>query len=125
MNEDPNQINKGCIGCIGLIALAFLLALIFPSDPAKRRQDDADAMAVTLCQQHIKQRLKAPSTASFPWGYSRNLTHVGDKYIYAHYVDAQNSFGAMLRNNFVCTVGPVKGDDFSEARVRVTMSEDR
>lgn len=53
-----------------------------------------------LCEEKVKEFLKAPSTAKFPnyteWGFAKDkniLTVQG-------YVDAQNSFGAMMRNTF-------------------------
>ena len=53
-----------------------------------------------LCEEKVREFLKAPSTAKFPnyteWGFAKDkniLTVQG-------YVDAQNSFGAMMRNTF-------------------------
>jgi len=47
--------------------------------------------------------LKSPSSAKFPWGLKSSLIS-GDKYRVANYVDSQNSFGAMIRTNYVCEV---------------------
>jgi hypothetical protein len=50
----------------------------------------------------VKARLKAPSTASFAWcGWGMNVAIEPKKVSVTGYVDAQNSFGAMLRNRFV------------------------
>lgn len=55
------------------------------------------------CRQFVERSLKAPSTADFP--FVNEFTAVGKErgpYIVRGYVDAQNSFGAMLRTNFAC-----------------------
>lgn len=67
--------------------------------------------AYTMCQQFTEERLKAPSTAKWPWGASDATTHLGDgRYRVRTHVDAQNSFGAMIRSQVDCTVRYVGGD---------------
>ncbi|MDE1151045.1 MAG: hypothetical protein PW788_00790 [Micavibrio sp.] len=67
------------------------------------------AMAAVLCKQRVKDVLKAPSTADFPFfdlavfgGYNTATLN--------SYVDAQNSFGAKIRTRFTCKVQHM-GDD--------------
>jgi hypothetical protein len=49
----------------------------------------------------IKENLKAPSTAKFPWYDEKFITTLDDgRYLVKAYVDAENSFGAKLRKNF-------------------------
>ncbi len=64
-------------------------------------QDDGSASATAGCEELVKDRLKAPSTAEFSGesadGSAGSYTVTGD-------VDSQNSFGAMLRSHFTCTV---------------------
>lgn len=59
-------------------------------------------------EDNIKQILKSPSSAEFPgglltpfedWSFSKNAT----TYTVSSYVDSQNSFGAMIRSQFVIT----------------------
>lgn len=60
---------------------------------------------ITYAKDAVKANLKAPSTAEFPgeilhaeeWTVSRN----GSTFQVASYVDAQNSFGAQIRSNFI------------------------
>jgi hypothetical protein len=55
----------------------------------------------------IKTRLKAPSTAKFPsfWNAPDHVTYLGNKrYKIRSWVDAQNSFGANIRQNYVSTI---------------------
>jgi hypothetical protein len=70
--------------------------------------------ALTYCQILVKQSLRSPSTADFP--FNPNITVSSDKKIYTirSYVDAQNAFGATLRQNYHCKmhytgIGPIDG----------------
>ena len=61
-----------------------------------------DNWARTMCREFVQDRLKAPSTASISiWGqtaYKRENGH----YMVTGPVDAENSFGAMLRMTYHC-----------------------
>ncbi len=61
--------------------------------------------AVWCAQERVKKMLKAPSTAKFP-SRAESLVEQIDEQTYQvrSYVDAQNSFGAMLRTRYMCTV---------------------
>ncbi len=55
------------------------------------------------CRSYVESTLKSPSTAEFP--FTTDFTAVGEgkgPYIVNGWVDAQNSFGAMLRTHFTC-----------------------
>lgn len=67
---------------------------------------DAEAVgAWTVCQQFLEDRLKAPSTADYPCCYSDFTTYQGNRVFEVRsYVDAENSFGAKIRNRFLCRV---------------------
>jgi hypothetical protein len=70
---------------------------------APRALDRIDAM--TYCQIAVKQSLKAPRTAKFPWtGVDAVQESWGGRFSYRSYVDAENSFGAMIRTRFECEV---------------------
>lgn len=68
------------------------------------QKPDPKIEATVACEDFVKTALKAPSTANFD-----NETATGPvaghpaRYIVVGTVDAQNSFGAQLRNNFGCT----------------------
>jgi hypothetical protein len=70
--------------------------------------DDEKLFAWMAAEKIVKQNLKAPSTAKFPFSY--NSTSVEIKKIDANtfrvnaYVDAENSYGAIIRNNFTITI---------------------
>jgi hypothetical protein len=81
-----------------------------PAPPGPTKSPDPDLGAITSCEHHIRPRLKAPSTAKYS-GWFDSVTQPnpdGSVAVFA-YVDAQNSFGAMIRTHYVCTVGPSAG----------------
>lgn len=73
-----------------------------------------EAMAFEMCKDFVKDRLKAPATAAFPDYWDKDgevsVTRSGDTYTVVSHVDAQNSFGALLSNDFECEVTNVEGD---------------
>lgn len=79
-------------------------------DEPKTEQDES-SMAFIQCKAFVKEQLKAPSTADFGEYWDSHVMQVTDPgaklgentYQVTSYVDAQNSFGAKLRNKFTCT----------------------
>lgn len=57
--------------------------------------------AFVMSQEIVKQYLKAPSTAKFASYAGSIVTQEGNLFYVTSYVDAQNSFGAMLRNRYM------------------------
>ena len=96
--------NIGC-GCLGAIVLLFLVIRILSSfDPESGKLGDGAAYG--MARRAIERQLKAPSTAKFPnaWDTGVAINQKGDDFYIASYVDAQNSFGAMLRQKWVAVV---------------------
>lgn len=56
--------------------------------------------AVVVAEKAVKNKLKSPSTAEFCSHKEYSITCSGDTWTVSGYVDAQNSFGATLRNDF-------------------------
>ena len=71
---------------------------------------DDDSMARTMCQKFVRQSLKAPSTAKIPYGEQTVATLDNGHYIVTGPVDAENSFGAMLRQTYYCETHRKDGD---------------
>ena len=63
--------------------------------PSVPDESEANIMA----EGFVKQILKAPSTADFPF-LDYTTTIDGSRYTVSSYVDSQNSFGAMIRSNW-------------------------
>ncbi|WOL30529.1 hypothetical protein [Pseudomonas fragi] len=73
-------------------------------------------MAYVMSQTFVKRGLKAPSTADFGSYSESQVTPMpaGEsacKFLVIGHVDAQNSFGAMIRNRYIVTVAKTKGLD--------------
>lgn len=112
----------------GLLAgLIYLGSLIPPgsthSDRSQESRVKCDAIsAFVTSQEFVKRQLKAPTTAVFPWS-SDDGVHVtnngGCNFTVSAFVDAQNSFGAMLRTRFVVDLSTDDGETWSASRVEI------
>jgi hypothetical protein len=71
---------------------------------ALRKMDvEREKVAVwTLCKTAVKDSLKAPSTADFPWTMNVSVSPDLEYFTVNSFVDAQNSFGAMIRTTYLC-----------------------
>jgi hypothetical protein len=116
--KKDNNTKNGCVGCLTIIV--FIIAIIFglkscmfggskkeDSEPQKQEKD-MTAYVIADAQSQVDTKLKSPKSASYPWGYdsyqisTTDGTHEGYKrYTIKGYVDADNSFGASIRTNFV------------------------
>lgn len=64
-------------------------------------EDNIEITLMTLTQQNVKNNLKAPKTAKFSdWKYGTKKEYPGVRFL-SGVVTSQNSFGAMLPDNFV------------------------
>ena len=60
--------------------------------------------AITIAEKEVKKQLKSPSTAKFCKTSEYTVTVNKNKWTVSGWVDAQNSFGATLRNTFTVTI---------------------
>lgn len=61
--------------------------------------------AITACEGYVADRLKAPATAKFSGWLDSTTAVLKDGTIAVRgTVDAQNGFGALIRNDWVCAV---------------------
>ena len=63
-----------------------------------------DVFAVTACQRVIKQQLASPSRADFPFSDKQVAYKGRNRYVVESYVEAQNQFGAVIKNNWKCDI---------------------
>lgn len=97
------------LGVCILIWLPFLFSGSSSSTPPKEK-DYSDA-AFLQSQAYVKNALKSPASADFPSNYQiRNIPD--SRFVVSSYVDSQNSFGAILRSNWVVTIQYLGGDEF-------------
>jgi hypothetical protein len=76
----------------------------------------------TVCaQQEVTAMLKAPSTAKFPWGSADTVLYSPEKKSFdvISYVDAENSYGAMMRTKYVCTVADHHDTNMCDAQCQL------
>lgn len=69
---------------------------------------------IEACKDCIKQHLKSPSTVNFNILEIQDRDDYGRIYLYAE-IDAQNSFGAMLRNKLRVVLQSINEDGTYEA----------
>ncbi len=91
------MFNKKLSPIIYIVIILLVILSGCSSEDYTPGKADASVEAENL----VLKQLKAPSTAKFQSYSSENVTALGNnKYIVKGYVDAQNGFGAMIRNNF-------------------------
>jgi hypothetical protein len=88
-----------------IIILLFIVPSLFPYKPN-------ELGAVVMCEEFIKDNLKAPSTAEFESIFSRDVERLTNEnqFRVQMYVDAENGFGANIRSEWLCYVSYV-GDE--------------
>lgn len=92
-----------------LIAAALALAGCSSKPPC-----EDDSLALVMAHDFIARELKAPASAEFPYStdpgvsITRSASDSGKACAFTikTYVDAQNSFGAQIRTNFLVKVAP-------------------
>lgn len=79
-----------------------------------------ELMAYDPCKAAVSAQLKAPSTADFQSRFSVDYSLTKDLVTVSGYVDAQNSFGAKLRNDWLCTATVSTNGDISDVQAVLT-----
>ena len=111
---------KGGIGCLGVIIITVIIVLglsyiakdyyAYYAERSKKADTSAADLSLSACdaaQKAVKSGLKAPSTAKFPdcvfeaHKYEIRASEDSKRISVQGYVDSQNSFGAMIRSEFV------------------------
>lgn len=87
--------------------VAIVLVGVACSDTSE--SEDMNYAAFDICTKFVKDRLKAPSSAKFRNFFEDDgevtVTGSGDgPFVVRSTVDSENSFGAQIRGDFVCTV---------------------
>jgi len=108
-----------------LVAVLFisLVGCISTTTPAKPKTvDQIDEIdAFSMAEYYVKQYLKAPGSAKFQLpAEGANVVNLGNgEWHVVAYVDAQNSFGALLRNNYDCTVKYTGNDSWQLEKLAI------
>lgn len=114
--EAPQKKNepttKQTIGC--LVVGALLLFIFSQSCSKSENKTGSSSEAWYIAKKFAEKDLKAPATADFPSQFADGVKitdHGGGKYTVKGYVDAQNSFGAKIRQYFMVEVQKQPGGD--------------
>jgi hypothetical protein len=100
---------KGCLITILVVVGLLLFIGLFQgggnggNSSSSRSADDVGIAVSVTCENIVERQLKAPSTAKFSKYRESTYTPSSTGGTYRGYVDAENSFGAMLRSEFTCT----------------------
>lgn len=115
--QPPQPGKKTNVGARTIMAALVVCAIILPAmfnatskAPSER---DMASLAGIHCQEFVKTQLKAPSTADFPSLGGSTSKIDNSTYLVRSYVDAQNSFGATIRSNWICKIQYKSGDQYS------------
>lgn len=104
-HERPmNGTERGMVGCFIAFAVVFLLIIggcvaIMSGDGKRGEADEGDA--IYACKDFTKDKLKSPSSAKFS---DETASGSGSSWTSSGTVDSQNSFGAMVRSGYTCTL---------------------
>lgn len=106
--SDDNSAKFGCGALIVAVIVVSILLSMCGSDDDDGG-DDLQFGAFDVCREFVKDRLKAPGSASFRNYFDDDgevrVTGSGDgPYTVRSTVDSENSFGAKIRTGFTCTV---------------------
>jgi hypothetical protein len=92
---------------IGFLALIIItLIAVYAIQHAGGTSTDSPLQgAFYACRTFVKDRLKAPSTATFRTYAESTVAEMGaSEYLTSIVVDAENSFGAKIRSSYLCRV---------------------
>ena len=96
--EEKKKENKNAaIGCsVILLVIALVVWFLYPTGEKGEKID-----AYVTAQSYVKKHLKAPATAVFP-SFDESFVQPAttNGFIITSYVDAQNSFGALIRSDY-------------------------
>lgn len=101
----------GCLSIVGVVVLIGIVTAISTSTQSDAERHDDPSYATVLCQDEVRTALKSPTSASFT--NVEAVTSTSLIWTVAGDVDAQNSFGAAIRNHFVCTMEVRESDGFT------------
>lgn len=107
--DQPTWTKKRIAIAAGVGLFLLFAALGHADEDTAGGSSDREYAAFDVCTEFVKDQLKAPGTAEFRNPYEDDgevtITGAGDgPYTVRSTVDAQNGFGAQLRNSFSCTV---------------------
>lgn len=110
-NEKPKE--SWLFGII-VFTIACLLANSCSKDSTSaKKQTDDYFFACTAAENEVEKQLKSPSSAQFPICSKMDIDNNGNVWTIKSYVEAQNSFGATVKNDFTVKIEILGGNKYS------------
>jgi hypothetical protein len=101
-SDKKSGLGWGCLGIVALVIGVPVACTIAYSGAGSSDWAPSAIEARNICEDWVREQLKSPSSADFNDG---SVTGAGaGPYTITGTVDAQNSFGAMLRSDWTCTI---------------------
>lgn len=114
--ESKNKKSKFIVVFILIILLLCLVVAILSlinDNSSNTKYDNLNSTCYYYSQRLVKEKLKSPKSAEFPSYSNSFVTKSGDIVTVSAYVDAQNSFGATIRTDYVATIKIKNGEPIS------------
>ncbi|UJB63604.1 hypothetical protein YS110_01945 [Acidovorax sp. YS12] len=111
----PEKVTKGpttikTVPGLIIIVLVSSLGMWVMSEETTPKKKINDASAYVQCKNFVRERLRSPATADFPFMEYTSWDMGNDTWVVKSHVDSQNGLGAMLRSNWHCKVQYVGGN---------------
>lgn len=105
MQQAKPTANSYLIACALVGFILCIIAACIGWALSSSEETDYKTMSYIICQLHVEDNLKSPSTADFPASSLTDIRDLGNNIFETRsYVDAQNEFGAMIRTDFFCKI---------------------
>ena len=120
MNDKKSTISTKMSVTIVCIVLAIIIGFAFfcnsmCSGTEEESESSKEIKALVCSESEVKDYLVSPSSAKFPYINSEQVKVEKiekNKYFVDSYVDSENSFGAMIRTYYSCTVTLFEDDKY-------------
>lgn len=141
-NEKKKEQQVSASGCLVLVVLAVGIAFGFASCAGCFHEPTAEELkaasvkaekaaemrekwaAFCIAKEFVSGRLKSPKSAEFKGifdDWESDVERMGrDVFCVKSWVDSQNSFGAMVRARFMCSVQRVEGGTWHLLAIKIT-----
>lgn len=111
---EPIRISRNAVLIIMFIATVFLYNHFFVKDGPP-----GNIEIMTMTQLLVEKELKAPTTAKHPDLENYKIKSLGEnRFEVSSYVDAQNSFGAMIRTYYYAVVRNMEKDKWRLEKIQ-------
>lgn len=108
MNKQQGQKLQRKVTLISLAISTFVFGMLFLLVSCALNDDKNSNELYPMCyiysQRIVKEKLKSPSSAKFPLYDESFVEDKGDTIIISAYVDADNSYGANKRTDYIATI---------------------